>query len=319
MAGPDLRQHLAARGHRLGLERLHVCPGKDLAGDDARHQPFHPQGRDQRQRPGSIHRREQAAGIGAVLVAVKGVAHPELDLFHRDAGVGAQLDRALADGHRIAPRIPQLDAGARTDRQLAAELHARAESRLQLPRLPLCSRLRRVALGENGVPAGVHHVPRDPVRLPDGGHAHGNTPGGPLLARPPQAVLVVVAKLFQLHPGRSRPLRRLQELQRPPARCSVADRQPRSALGGPRLGREGTARHHHDLLPALQHADRDQRLATLEREARRVEKLQGIVGSGSAGEEIVLRAQPAREQRAAEEGEKRPARRLHLRRWVRST
>src|SRR3989449_7108024 len=140
-----------------------------------------------------------------------------------------------------------------------------------------------------------------------------------LFRSPLHSLLVVVPELLQLDPRSSGAWRPLQKLQRPAPRTAPGEDGLHPARCGSSQRLERAVRGEHDLLPSLEDAHGDQRLAAGERRPARVEQLEGIVRSGRAGEKIVLRPQGAREHGAAEKGEEPSARRRHLRRCVRST
>ena len=296
-----------------------MSAGEDLARHHPAHEPLHPDRSHQRERPGTVYRREEPLRVRPVLVAMEAVAHSVLHLLDGEAGIGTQLHRALADGCGIAARIPQLDSRAGTRGQLAADLHPQPEPGLQVLRpLPRC-RLGSVAVGQHGVLARVDDVPGDAVRLADGRDPDRDSFCRPVLARFLQPLLVVVAKLLELHPRGAGSLRAFQQLQRPAAGGSVGDGCRHFSGTRPDARRQRPLGDEGDLLPPFEHAHGDQRLSAGERQAARVEKLERIVRRGRPGEEIVLCADSAREQRAAEDGEKPATRRLHPRWCVRST
>ena len=88
----DFRQHLAARGDGLRLERLGMRAGKNLARDDAFDEALHRNRRDQRKQALRVDRRIDRAGVRPRLESVEGVPHPELDLLHGDPRGCAQFD-----------------------------------------------------------------------------------------------------------------------------------------------------------------------------------------------------------------------------------
>ena len=237
-----------------------------------------------------------------------------LDLLDRDSGACAQLDGALADAHRVASRITQLDARLRTDGDLTADLHPGTESGLKLLRLPPRPDFGRVSFGEDAVPARIDHVAGDTVGLADGRDADSDALCRPFLARPLDALLVVVPELLELDPRCSGALRALQKLQGPAPGTAIAHGGLHTPRCGPSQRRQRAVRREEDLLASLEDPHGDQRLAAGERQPARVEKLERIVRGGRAGEEIVFRPQGAREQGAAEKGEEPSARRRHLRR-----
>ncbi len=236
MARADLGQHLAARGDRLRLERLGMGAGEDLARDHSLDQPLHRQRSHQRQRAPRVEAGEEPPRIGALLVAMEAVAHAVLHLFHGDGRLRPQLQRAFADGGGGAVGIAQLDAAARAHRELAPDLHADAEPRFQLLCLPLRAEVGGVALREDGVAARVDHLAGHSVRLAHGGDADRHALLRPLLLRPGEALLVVVAELLQLHPGGAHARRALEELQGPAALRPAVDR-------GDGFARRGTGKN----------------------------------------------------------------------------
>src|SRR5206468_2789341 len=95
----------------------------------------------------------------------------------------------------------QRDAAAGAVRELAVELRADAELALDLLRLGSRRGFGGVALGEDGVAAGVDDVAGDSVRLADGGDAHLEALLRPALPGALHARLVLEAQLLELHPG----------------------------------------------------------------------------------------------------------------------
>src|SRR5207253_2642608 len=108
---------------------------------------------------------EEPARVRPVLETVKRVTHAELDRIDGDARLGPQLESGKSESGRLARRIAQLDAPARPRRQLAVDLRAHAELRLDFLQLPARAGLGRVALGEDRVPPRIDDVPGNAVRL----------------------------------------------------------------------------------------------------------------------------------------------------------